>query len=152
VRERSLIPRSLDAPGGSGHRLKAEDIEWMQRGRCRRYAADPAFLDAIMFPTTTARGTGSEHAAWVARRTCALCSVRPACLDHALMLEEDAYQLPRHHDATTSPELYGWWGGVSERERWATIGLPRSERREKLDRLFREKAKAVLLRDERPAA
>ncbi|MER5482974.1 WhiB family transcriptional regulator [Streptomyces sp. NPDC002812] len=64
--------------------------EWMTEGLCAQ--TDPEEF----FP---AKG-GSTKAA---RATCKACDVRAKCLDAAL----------------TRPELYGIWGGLSERERRA---------------------------------
>jgi WhiB family transcriptional regulator, redox-sensing transcriptional regulator len=64
------------------------DTEWMARGNCAD--EDPARF----FPSD---GVGVE----VARRICATCPVKEACLEHALVNRID----------------HGVWGGASERER-----------------------------------
>ena len=61
---------------------------WMARGRCR---AEPP---SLFFPSD---GVGVE----VARRICADCPVKAACLEYALRNGID----------------HGVWGGTSERER-----------------------------------
>lgn len=62
--------------------------EWMARGLCR---AEPP---STFFPSD---GVGVE----IARRICADCPVKPACLEYALRNGID----------------HGVWGGTSERER-----------------------------------
>jgi WhiB family redox-sensing transcriptional regulator len=64
------------------------DTDWMQRGLCREIPP------ATFFPSD---GVGVD----VARRICASCPVRDACLEYALAHRID----------------HGVWGGCSERER-----------------------------------
>ena len=64
------------------------DTEWMAVGNCAHQSP------ATFFPSD---GVGVE----VARRICASCPVREACLEHALANRID----------------HGVWGGASERER-----------------------------------
>jgi WhiB family redox-sensing transcriptional regulator len=64
------------------------NTEWMARAKCRD------MNPSLFFPSD---GVGVE----VARRICADCSVRPACLEYALFNKID----------------HGVWGGASERER-----------------------------------
>ncbi|HEY9557755.1 MAG TPA: WhiB family transcriptional regulator [Acidimicrobiales bacterium] len=64
------------------------DTEWMTRGLCTNVPP------AIFFPSD---GAGVD----VARKICADCPVREACLEHALANRID----------------HGVWGGCSERER-----------------------------------
>jgi WhiB family redox-sensing transcriptional regulator len=64
------------------------ETEWMQRGLCREIPP------STFFPSD---GVGVE----VARRICAECPVKDACLEYALA---------NHID-------HGVWGGCSERER-----------------------------------
>jgi WhiB family redox-sensing transcriptional regulator len=64
------------------------ETEWMQRGLCREIPP------STFFPSD---GVGVE----VARRICADCPVREACLEYALVNRID----------------HGVWGGCSERER-----------------------------------
>jgi len=64
------------------------DTDWMQRGRCREIPP------STFFPSD---GVGVE----IARRICADCPVRIACLEYALANRID----------------HGVWGGCSERER-----------------------------------
>jgi len=64
------------------------DTEWMARGLCTNVPP------ATFFPSD---GAGVEHA----RKICAGCPVRDACLEHALAHRID----------------HGVWGGCSERER-----------------------------------
>lgn len=63
------------------------DPSWMARGAC--VGADPA----IWFPE---RGDTSSRA----KAICASCEVRAECRDHAI----------------NYPELFGLWGGLSQRE------------------------------------
>ncbi len=65
-----------------------EDLSWMQQGKC--LDADPE----AFFPE---KGGSTREA----KRICAACEVREACLEYALA-----------HD-----ERFGIWGGLSERER-----------------------------------
>jgi len=62
--------------------------DWMALGNCRAYSPD------VFFPSD---GVGVD----VARRICADCPVKVACLEYAL----------RNHIE------HGVWGGASERER-----------------------------------
>lgn len=64
------------------------DTQWMARGNCAHETP------ARFFPSD---GVGVE----VARRICATCPVKEACLEHALVNRID----------------HGVWGGASERER-----------------------------------
>ena len=64
------------------------DTEWMAAGNCAHQSP------ATFFPSD---GVGVE----VARRICASCPVKEACLEHALSNRID----------------HGVWGGASERER-----------------------------------
>lgn len=64
------------------------EAEWMDRGLCRSYPPD------TFFPSD---GVGVE----VAKRICAECPVRAACLEYALENRID----------------HGVWGGTSERQR-----------------------------------
>ena len=64
------------------------DTEWMAVGNCAHQSP------ATFFPSD---GVGVE----VARRICASCPVKEACLEHALANRID----------------HGVWGGASERER-----------------------------------
>jgi WhiB family redox-sensing transcriptional regulator len=64
------------------------ETEWMQRGLCREIPP------STFFPSD---GVGVE----VARRICAECPVKDACLEYALVNRID----------------HGVWGGCSERER-----------------------------------
>ena len=64
------------------------DTEWMARGNCAHESP------GLFFPSD---GVGVE----VARRICATCPVKEACLEHALVNRID----------------HGVWGGASERER-----------------------------------
>jgi len=64
------------------------DTTWMAHGLCTNKAP------ALFFPSD---GVGVE----IARRICADCPVRAACLEHALAERID----------------HGVWGGCSERER-----------------------------------
>jgi WhiB family redox-sensing transcriptional regulator len=64
------------------------DTEWMAVGNCAHQSP------ATFFPSD---GVGVE----VARRICASCPVKEACLEHALSNRID----------------HGVWGGASERER-----------------------------------
>lgn len=64
------------------------DTEWMAKGKCRDVPP------ATFFPND---GVGVE----VARRICADCTVKAACLEYALAHRID----------------HGVWGGASERER-----------------------------------
>lgn len=63
-------------------------LEWMQEGNCRVHPP------AAMFPSD---GVGVE----AARKICADCPVKSACLEYALNNHTD----------------HGVWGGCSERER-----------------------------------
>jgi WhiB family transcriptional regulator, redox-sensing transcriptional regulator len=65
---------------------------WIERAACRGKGTDPFFEDSAT------AGGGLYR---TARELCALCAVREDCLAHALAF----------------PELYGMWGGTSERER-----------------------------------
>ena len=78
-----------------------KDTSWMEEGNCKDLPPN------IFFPSD---GAGVE----VARRICASCPVRMACLDYAL---------ENHID-------HGVWGGESERER------RRIARRRRLDAHF----------------
>lgn len=69
-------------------RFDWRDTEWMELGNCKTEAS------SIFFPSD---GPGVE----VARRICATCPVKPACLEFALANGID----------------HGVWGGASERER-----------------------------------
>ncbi|MGH9157026.1 MAG: WhiB family transcriptional regulator [Acidimicrobiales bacterium] len=64
------------------------ETEWMTIGKCREVPP------TTFFPSD---GVGVE----VARRICATCDVKPACLEYALRNRID----------------HGVWGGTSERER-----------------------------------
>jgi len=65
-----------------------EDLSWQDAARCAE--ADPE----LWFPE---RGCSTRPA----KRICAGCEVQPQCLEFAL----------------ARPELFGVWGGLSERER-----------------------------------
>ena len=73
------------------------DTEWMARGNC---ASEPP---SLFFPSD---GVGVE----VARRICATCPVKEACLEHALAHRID----------------HGVWGGASERQRRRILKRRRS--------------------------
>jgi WhiB family redox-sensing transcriptional regulator len=73
--------------------------EWMTRGLC---ASIPP---SAFFPSD---GAGVE----VARKICADCPVKAACLEHALVNRID----------------HGVWGGCSERERRRILKRRRAER------------------------
>jgi WhiB family redox-sensing transcriptional regulator len=64
--------------------------DWQARARCRGYGPE-AFFPEKGQPTTTAK------------RVCMACEVRTECLAFALALG--------------SPEKFGVWGGLSERQR-----------------------------------
>lgn len=68
--------------------LTGSDVQWRDLGACR--GLDPS----VFFPE-------SDEDAEIAKRVCAECPVRPACLDFAL----------------ASREQQGVWGGCTERER-----------------------------------
>lgn len=69
-------------------RFDQPDNTWMSFGNCQGVPPD------LMFPV---RGASTREA----KAVCAECTVRDECLDHALR----------------APELFGIWGGTSERER-----------------------------------
>jgi WhiB family transcriptional regulator, redox-sensing transcriptional regulator len=77
-------------------------VEWVHRARCKD--EDPE----LFFPVGTT-GTSSLQTA-MAKAVCALCGVRPECLEWALATGQDS----------------GVWGGLSEEERRA---LKRARRR-----------------------
>ena len=64
------------------------DTDWMRLGNCQQHPPQ------VFFPSD---GVGVE----VARRICATCPVKEACLEYALYHRID----------------HGVWGGASERER-----------------------------------
>jgi WhiB family redox-sensing transcriptional regulator len=68
--------------------VSSRDIEWRKLGACRGLDA------AIFYPD-------DDDDALAAKDVCATCSVRAACLEHALSSREKA----------------GVWGGATERER-----------------------------------
>jgi len=77
-------------------------MEWVHRARCKD--EDPE----LFFPLGTT-GTSTLQTA-MAKSVCALCDVRPECLEWALATGQDS----------------GVWGGLSEEERRA---LKRARRR-----------------------
>ncbi len=77
-----------------------EHLEWMSRGLC---ASVPP---STFFPSD---GAGVE----AARKICAGCPVKDACLEHALTHRID----------------HGVWGGCSERERRRILQRRRASRR-----------------------
>lgn len=68
--------------------MSLQQIEWRKLGACRGLEA------AIFYPD-------EDDDAEEAKAVCEMCSVRVACLEHALM----------------SREKVGVWGGATERER-----------------------------------
>ncbi|EGX57630.1 WhiB-family transcriptional regulator [Streptomyces zinciresistens K42] len=70
--------------------VTAPDLAWQEQALCAQTGADFFFPE----PGSSVRE---------AKRICAMCPIRPACLDHAL-----------EHD-----ERFGVWGGLSEKERLA---------------------------------
>lgn len=71
------------------------ELEWQERGLCR--GEDATFF----FGPDKERPKDRMRREAVAKRICAGCPVRQACLQHALDV----------------PEAYGVWGGMSEDER-----------------------------------
>ena len=70
--------------------ITSPDLDWQQDALCAQTGADFFFPE----PGSSVRE---------AKRICAMCEMRPACLDYAL--END--------------ERFGVWGGLSEKERLA---------------------------------
>jgi WhiB family redox-sensing transcriptional regulator len=75
----------------------ADDMAWQDRGACRGYDS------ALFFPT---EGGGRETEQ--AKRVCGRCPVVAECGRWALDMREP----------------YGVWGGMTEEERRALLGLP----------------------------
>jgi WhiB family redox-sensing transcriptional regulator len=80
-------------PSGVMMSLAGPQDNWRQRGACQ--LADPE----LFFPLSTARG--SQPQIMAAKKICARCQVRGACLDFAL----------------STGQANGIWGGTTEEER-----------------------------------
>ncbi|RSS52832.1 WhiB family transcriptional regulator [Streptomyces sp. WAC06614] len=80
--------------------------QWQQRALCRSWGTGPFYHPA------GERGEDREGRDALAKRICARCPVRRACLEHALRTRES----------------YGVWGGLTEEERRAVLeaASPRS--------------------------
>lgn len=74
--------------------ITAADLDWQEQALCAQTGADFFFPE----PGSSVRE---------AKRICAMCEMRPACLDYAL----------------SNDERFGVWGGLSEKER---LGLRRT--------------------------
>ncbi|MEW2414720.1 WhiB family transcriptional regulator [Streptomyces sp. NPDC046866] len=74
--------------------------QWQQRAACRSWGSGP------FFHPYGERGEEREDRDAAAKRICARCPVRRACLEHALRTREP----------------YGVWGGHTEEERRALLG------------------------------
>ncbi|MGW1774477.1 WhiB family transcriptional regulator [Streptomyces sp. NPDC002104] len=83
-------PRVDRLPGSAGHKW-----QWQTRAACRDLGWNRFFHPA------DERGEDREQRDAAAKRVCAECPVRAACLDHALRTREP----------------YGVWGGLTEEER-----------------------------------
>ncbi|MER6320040.1 WhiB family transcriptional regulator [Streptomyces sp. NPDC001581] len=81
---------------GSGHHF----WQWQTRAACRDLGSGRFFHPA------GERGEDREERDAAAKRVCAACPVRTACLDHALRTREP----------------FGVWGGLTEEERHALLG------------------------------
>ncbi|MFD7261557.1 WhiB family transcriptional regulator [Streptomyces sp. NPDC059874] len=81
--------------------------QWQSRAACRDLGS------ARFFHPAGERGEDREERDAAAKRVCAGCPVRAACLDHAL----------------SSHERYGVWGGLTEEERQARLARAGSARR-----------------------
>ncbi|WP_437049152.1 WhiB family transcriptional regulator [Streptomyces sp. enrichment culture] len=68
--------------------MSPSDFDWQEEALCAQTGGDFFFPE----PGSSVRE---------AKRICALCPIRPACLDYAL----------------ANDERFGVWGGLSERER-----------------------------------
>jgi len=68
--------------------VSVQELKWWDLGACRGLSA------AVFYPD-------DDDGAETAKAVCAGCSVRQACLDHALSVREKA----------------GVWGGATERDR-----------------------------------
>ncbi|MDQ0994110.1 WhiB family redox-sensing transcriptional regulator [Streptomyces sp. V3I7] len=76
--------------------ITAPDLSWQEDALCAQTGADFFFPE----PGSSVRE---------AKRICALCPIRTACLEYAL----------------DSDERFGVWGGLSEKERLALRRAPR---------------------------
>jgi hypothetical protein len=110
---------------------------WTLLAACSEYD-DYELLDAMLFPGLSGTHPTSDARERTMRRMCGLCPVRRPCLEAGLDSEE------LH---TTD----GVWGGVTERERLETMGLPREQRLALLNALVAEKVAELLLEGETPA-
>jgi WhiB family redox-sensing transcriptional regulator len=79
----TILPMHIDT-------IATPDLTWQQEALCAQTGADFFFPE----PGSSVRD---------AKRICALCPIRSACLEHAL----------------THDERFGVWGGLSEKERQA---------------------------------
>lgn len=82
--------RTARLPGSAGHHW-----QWQSRAACRELGSTRFFHPA------DERGEDREQRDEAAKRVCAGCPVRTACLEHALRTREP----------------YGVWGGLTEEER-----------------------------------
>ncbi|MET9606814.1 WhiB family transcriptional regulator [Streptomyces sp. NPDC006512] len=82
-------------PGSAHHHW-----DWQSRAACRGLGSGPFFHPA------GERGEERDERDEAAKRVCAGCPVRAACLDHALRTREP----------------FGVWGGLTEEERRAMLG------------------------------
>lgn len=89
-------------PSWAGVGFPGEDLSWQDEGLCKRNDPD------LFFPE---KGSAGKAAAVTAKRVCAACPVRTACLAYALAHNEQ----------------HGVWGGTTRTERRA---LTRHTRRE----------------------
>lgn len=87
-----MIPKLTLLPAVDTRDIPDTDLTWQEQGAC-------VGLDPALFFTERVEGAGTDNAE--AKKVCARCEVRVDCLDYAL----------------ATREMFGVWGGKSERER-----------------------------------
>lgn len=86
-------------------RSVAVEWEWQTQARCR--TMDPG----LFFPPDQERGEARQRREEYAKQVCRQCPVTTQCASFALLAQEQ----------------YGVWGGLSETERLATLGIGTTE-------------------------